>query len=62
MAIRKKSRLERLLSFNQHRKRKGASKAYQKINNIDFAKLKAKKINGDNVSYTYGSSKDINEH
>ncbi len=62
MAIRKKTRLERLLSFNQHRKRKGADKEFQKIIAVNIAELKSNIIEGEEVNYTYGSSKDISQH
>ncbi len=62
MSVRKKTKLERLLSFNQHRKRKGASKTFQTMPNVDFSALKSKKIVGDEIEYTHGSNKDIQTH
>lgn len=62
MSVRKKTRLERLLSFNQHRKRKGASKTFETIDDVDFSALKSTIINGDDVEYTHGSNKDIQTH
>jgi len=62
MAVRKKTRLERLLSFNQHRKRKGAAQALAVSSDIDFSVLKSNLITGDEIKYTHGSSKDIQTH
>lgn len=62
MSVRKKTKLERLLSFNQHRKRKGASKTFQNMNGIDLLTLKEKLISGDEIEYTHGSNKDIQTH
>jgi len=62
MSIRKKTKLERLLSFNQHRKRKGASKTFETMGDVDFSALKSTTINGDEIEYTHGSNKDIQAH
>jgi hypothetical protein len=62
MSVRKKSRLERLLSFNQHRKRKGASSVYKQTHADDFSALKSKLIKEGETHYTHGSSKDIQTH
>ncbi|PWQ94632.1 hypothetical protein [Leucothrix arctica] len=62
MPVRKKSKIERLLSFNQYRKRKGASKASQDTSTINYDELKSKIVNADELIYTHGSSKNLEEH
>jgi len=62
MAARKKSRLERWLSFNQHRKRFGAGKAAASLQEANFAALKERMITGDAPDYTHGADKDISQH
>jgi predicted transcriptional regulator len=60
MVTRKKTLLEKILSFNQHRRRFGARKfIYDKI---DFDELKRKKISAMNFLYTHGSKTKITEH
>ena len=60
MAPRKKTKLERLLSFNQHRRRFGAPKKVPEIK--DIQNLKNSIIPGDKKVYTHGSSKNLQEH
>lgn len=60
--MRKKSRLERFFSFNQHRKRFGAKKVTSQLQTVDFEKLKNTIIQGQTVGYTHGSSKDLATH
>ena len=62
MAARKKSKLERLLSFNQYRKRQGASKVIQNSSDVDYEALKSKIIDAEKLTYTHGSSKNLEEH
>ena len=60
MSPRKKTKLERLLSFNQHRRRFGGS---QNLSNIeDLTTLKNSIIQGTKRKYTHGSSKNLSEH
>lgn len=62
MAARKKNRLERLLSFNQHRKRFGAGEAMSKQFDQDLKQLKNTLIPGDEAAYTHGAEKNIEQH
>lgn len=62
MSIRKKSRIERFFSFNQHRKRFGAKEIANQIENSDFETLKNTIIEGQTVTYTHGSSKELAIH
>lgn len=62
MAARKKSRLERWLSFNQHRKRFGAAQAAASLQGTDYAKLKTQLISDTELSYTHGANKDLSQH
>lgn len=62
MAVRKKNRLERFFSLNQHRKRLGAAKLDSKLNDLDINKLKTAIINIDEVVYTHGADKDLSQH
>jgi hypothetical protein len=57
---RKKSRLERLLSFNQHRKRWGARRHALAVE--DFGALKSTLISGAAVTQTRGSEKSLDQH
>lgn len=59
---RKRTRLENWFSFNQHKKRFGANKVADCIHDAETEKLKHQIIEGEEPAYTYGSSKDINEH
>ncbi|WP_027488332.1 hypothetical protein [Allorhizobium undicola] len=56
---RKKTRFERFLSLNQHRKRWGAKKH---VGPVDFAALKARLIDGGEVVQTRGSEKSLDLH
>ena len=60
MAIRKKSRLERLLSFNQHRKRIGAGQALNAHAEIET--MKNSIIDSGEQQYTRGSKKRLSAH
>lgn len=62
MPPRKKTKLEKWFSFNQHKRRFGANKVYQAFSNDDIESLKSTIIPGDTAIYTYGSAKDLNEH
>ncbi|MGB0846342.1 MAG: hypothetical protein ACPGSM_06440 [Thiolinea sp.] len=62
MSVRKKNRLERLLSFNQHRKRFGAGKAVNNQLNKELQQLKNTMIPGNEPDYTHGAEKDITQH
>lgn len=62
MSVRKKSKLERLLSFNQYRRRRGASDVEKQLSKVDFSQLKHSTINDVELNYTYGSKKSLNEH
>lgn len=62
MAVRKKNRLERLLSFNQHRKRFGAGKAAREILDKDLITLKNTAIEGEKPAYTHGADKNVDNH
>ena len=62
MPPRKKTKLEKWFSFNQHKRRFGANKVYQAFSNDDIESLKSTIIPGDTAICTYGSAKDLNEH
>lgn len=62
MPPRKKSRFEQWFSFSRHERRFGANKVYESLAQDDIATLKTTIIQGDNITYTYGSAKDLNEH
>lgn len=62
MAARKKSRFERWLSFNQHRKRFGAANAAATLQSSDYSELKSKLIGDTEQIYTHGADKDISQH
>lgn len=62
MVRKKRSRLGRLLSFNQHRKRFGARKAGAELMQNDFNALREQIIEGDELVYTHGSSKHLETH
>lgn len=62
MAARKKSRLERWLSFNQHRKRFGAKQAVATLRTSDYSALKTQLISDTEQAYTHGADKDITQH
>lgn len=60
MSPRKKTKLERLLSFNQHRRRFGGSQNFSRIE--DLSTLRNSIIQGTKKTYTHGSSKNLSEH
>lgn len=62
MPARKKSKFEQWFSFSRHQRRFGAEKLYSSLENIDIEKLKTNIIQGEQIQYTYGSAKDLNEH
>ena len=62
MTARKKTRLERLLSFNQHRKRFGAGKVMQAQADQTLTTMKNTLIEGNEAVYTYGAEKNIQQH
>lgn len=62
MSARKKTRLERLLSFNQYRKRFGADKAAKNQFSKDLQQLKNTLIPDDETVYTHGANKNIEQH
>lgn len=62
MPVRKKSKFEQWFSFSRHQRRFGADKVYAQLASVDIEKLKSDIIAGDQVQYTHGSAKDLNEH
>ena len=60
MAPRKKTKLEKFLSFNQHRRRYGAPNPVNETQGI--TSLKSTIIPGQKKVYTHGSSKNLKEH
>jgi len=62
MPVRKKSKFEQWFSFSRHQRRFGADKVYAQFNDVDLDALKNQIIGGEEVRYTYGSAKDLNEH
>lgn len=62
MPVRKKSKFEQWFSFSRHQRRFGADKVYAQFNDVDLDALKNQMIGGEEVRYTYGSAKDLNEH
>lgn len=62
MPVRKKSKFEEWFSFSRHQRRFGADKVYAQFNDVDLDALKNQIIGGEEVRYTYGSAKDLNEH
>ena len=61
MSRRDKSRFEKWFSLSRHNRRRGAKELSNQIA-TDFAKQKQKIIDGDEVQYTHGSSKNLDEH
>lgn len=57
-----KSKIENLLSFNQHRKRFGATKVVASISNDKWETMKSRHIVGDCALYTHGAEKDLQQH
>ena len=62
MPVRKKSKFEQWFSFSRHQRRFGADKVYAQLADVDIEQLKSEIIIGDQIEYTHGSAKDINEH
>jgi hypothetical protein len=60
LAPRKKTKLEKFFSFNQHRRRFGAPKSV--IETQGITSLKSTIIPGQKKVYTHGSSKNLKEH
>lgn len=59
---RKKTRIEKWLSFNRHKRRAGVSKLAAQISDADFEAMKKALIKGEDPAYTHGSEHNINEH
>ena len=62
MPARQKSKFEQWFSFSRHKRRFGADKVYQTLANGNIEQLKTTIIQGDTITYTYGSATDLNEH
>ncbi|WP_179992361.1 MULTISPECIES: hypothetical protein [unclassified Acinetobacter] len=62
MPVRKKSKFEQWFSFSRHQRRFGADKIYAQLEGVDIEQLKNEVIIGDQIRYTHGSAKDLNEH
>ncbi|WP_180105266.1 hypothetical protein [Acinetobacter sp. YH12108] len=62
MPVRKKSKFEQWFSFSRHQRRFGADKVYAQLEGVDIEQLKNEVIIGDQIRYTHGSAKDLNEH
>jgi len=57
-----KSKIQTLLSFNQHRKRFGAAKIISDIHSSEWQSMKECLINGDMAEYTHGADKNLQQH
>jgi len=62
MVRRRKTKLEKWFSFNQHKKRFGSGSIQQKVNQVDYESLKNTIIPGNEVHYTHGSCKKLETH
>jgi len=62
MVKRRKTKLEKWLSFNQHKKRFGAGDIQNTLEDVDYQLLKEVTIEGENVCYTHGSDKKLETH
>ena len=62
MARKKKHKIARLLSFNQHKKRFGAKALTDNMLGIDIDALKGQIITGNGKTYTHGAEKDVKQH
>src|SRR5690606_4015457 len=62
MPVRKKSKFEQWFSFSRHQRRFGAEKIYAQFVQADLNQLKNTIIDGDQIQYTHGSAKDLNEY
>ena len=60
MPARQKSKFEQWFSFSRHQRRFGAEKVYAGDQQLE--QLKQNMIQGERITYTYGSEKDINTH
>ena len=61
MSRRDKTRLEKWFSLSRHKRRSGASELSDQIS-MDFNKQKNQLINDGEVTYTHGSTNNIEEH
>lgn len=61
MVNRKKTKLEKFFSLNQHLRRLGGNKATCSLYLESFCSLKEKIIEGDSSNYTYGSYKNLDQ-
>lgn len=57
-----KSKLANLLSLNQHRKRLGAAKVANQLQQVDWETMSSQIIEGDTSTYTHGSDKNLQSH
>ena len=57
-----RSKLASFFSLNQHRKRLGAADVANRLDQLDWNKLRDSIIDGDKLEYTYGSDKDLQIH
>lgn len=57
-----RSKLANWLSFNQHRKRFGASEVAKDMQINDWQKMKTTLISGTSVQYTHGADKNLKQH
>ena len=62
MPPRQKSKFEQWFSFSRHKRRFGAGKINDYLNQSNIDDLKNTLIEGDDIVYTYGSANDLNEH
>lgn len=62
MVKRRKTKLEKWLSFNQHKKRFGAEALQQALEHIDYQNLKTTLVSAGTLRYTHGSDKDLDTH
>ena len=61
MAKRKKTRFEKFFSLNQHFRRRGGGEATRRHATSDFTLLKERIVPGEEVVYTIGSQKDLEQ-
>lgn len=59
---RKKTRLEKWFSLNQHKRRKGGAQISDELATVDFDALKNSIIEGKSQNYTHGSAREVGEH
>lgn len=57
-----KTKIQKMLSFNQHRKRFGASKVISDIHNTEWQAMKKCIISGDTAKHTHGADKNLQQH